>query len=507
MPLPPRTDEIETIARQLMQDLAADPQHAPGNVYGILLATNKHGQRELLKGFSGELKGQNHWPGWVPPLSHRAEIWLTEAYILDTLAQLKTQLIALSQRPGRTEHQQILTTYQKQLEQLKAHHQTRKTCRAITRRNYYSSLKGDALIQALLTLDQESQQDNLQYRRLKQERNQALTPLHGESLQAEQQLKALKKQYTTIAKTWQAQLQAAYGAELAGKEYALDLGASINCAAASICQRAAAKLLHYAASHSLEPVAMAEFGWTQSTGTLVQGEFYGPSAKERQWLEQLATMPTGTTAIAPTPLAVLYHDEALVVVDKPAGLLSVPGRRYRHQDSALSRLRYQLGPDFLQPVHRLDQATSGILVFALAATAHRALSQQFAQHRVHKTYEAILSQPIALDRGTIDLPLWGNPEERPKQSVNVEHGKPSVTHFQVLHPGPQPRLQFMPQTGRTHQLRVHAAHGQGLNSAIVGDGLYGPSPQAGRLHLHATALKLYHPISQEPLHLTSAVPF
>ncbi|MBT9315425.1 RluA family pseudouridine synthase [Leptothoe spongobia] len=229
----------------------------------------------------------------------------------------------------------------------------------------------------------------------------------------------------------------------------------------------------------------------------------------QQWQMQMQTAYAARqTGSDTTSLPILYQDEVLLVVDKPAGLLSVPGRRYHQQDSVLSRLRCQRPNDaFLQVVHRLDQATSGILVLALCAGAHRTLGQQFSQREVRKTYTAILSRPIAMESGTIDLPLWGNPDERPKQSVNRVYGKSSVTHFQVLQPGKHPRVEFMPHTGRTHQLRVHAAYPQGLNSPILGDSLYGQANQTERLQLHATSLQFMHPVTQKQMHFTSEPQF
>lgn len=223
-------------------------------------------------------------------------------------------------------------------------------------------------------------------------------------------------------------------------------------------------------------------------------------------ISQLSVLPK--TAADIPPLNILYQDKTLIVVEKPAGLLSVPGRRYHQQDSVLSRLRCQL-PDsaFLQTVHRLDQATSGLLVLATSPSAHKALGQQFSQRQVRKTYEAILSCPIVLESGTIELPLWSNPDDRPKQSVDATRGKPSVTYFQILQAGDQPRIRFVPHTGRTHQLRVHAAHPQGLNSPILGDSLYGQIGQIERLHLHATSIQFIHPVTQKHLKFTNDAPF
>ncbi|NEQ49691.1 MAG: hypothetical protein F6K11_06095 [Leptolyngbya sp. SIO3F4] len=230
----------------------------------------------------------------------------------------------------------------------------------------------------------------------------------------------------------------------------------------------------------------------------------------QKWQVQKQTAYAAEQIGADTPpLTILYQDEILIVVDKPAGLLSVPGRRYHQYDSVLSRLQYQ-SPDneFLQVAHRLDQATSGILVLAKSPSIHKNLGQQFAQQQVCKTYEAILSRPIDKTAGVIDLPLWSNPDERPRQSVNIEYGKPSQTHFEVLQQtNEHPRVKFMPYTGRTHQLRVHAAHPQGLNAAILGDLLYGHTDQVKRLHLHAKTLKFMHPITREQLKFDSQVPF
>ncbi|PSN76324.1 RNA pseudouridine synthase, partial [filamentous cyanobacterium CCP4] len=209
------------------------------------------------------------------------------------------------------------------------------------------------------------------------------------------------------------------------------------------------------------------------------------------------------------PLPVLYQDPWLIAVDKPAGLLSVPGRYSDRADSALSRLRLTLPEGaFLQPVHRLDQDTSGVLLLALDADTHRQLSQQFAQRQVAKTYQAIVVRQVCESSGLIDLPLWGNPTQRPRQQVNWQQGKPSQTRFEVLHrEGELTRIAFYPLTGRTHQLRVHAAHPQGLNAPIWGDRLYGHGEPGQRLHLHAQTLQFTHPHSQAAILINSAVPF
>ena len=213
--------------------------------------------------------------------------------------------------------------------------------------------------------------------------------------------------------------------------------------------------------------------------------------------------------LSSTELTILYEDEWLIAVNKPPGLLSVPGRYRDTFDSVLSRLRHLL-PDgiAIATVHRLDQETSGILLLARNQQTHRQLSQQFQQRQVHKVYEAVLSGCVTIDRGAIALPLWADPQNRPYQKVDWLRGKPSLTHFQVIaKEGDYTRIEFMPLTGRTHQLRVHAADLRGIGVPILGDRLYGCRAIASRLHLHARELRFEHPQSGQTLHLLAETPF
>lgn len=510
----PRTHAIEAIARGLMQQLMAAPDYPQaGSLYGVLLVQTMTGDRAVLKGFSGMSAGQSQGPGWVPLLTAQAHRALVDAETLTTLDQLKDKLIRLKQLPVRTAHKQISQQYATQLQQLKATHRQRKERRDHTRNHYSSTCQGEALTKALNSLKRESQQDSSERRRLKHQRDQALAPLAHEIAQADRQIQTLRQQYAALSLQWRIQMQSAYAADQ-GRELGPQGVGSLpqggrNVSLEQLGQRAAAKLLYYAAIHHLKPLAMAEFWWGQAKENYSPGQFYGASPKDCQTLMHLAQMSDfSQPTVSVTPLSILYQDEALIVVDKPPGLLSVPGRRHHLQDSVLSRLSCQLpNGAYLQAVHRLDQATSGILILALSPDVHRGLSQQFAQRHVCKTYEAILSGPIAAVAGTIELPLWSHPTERPRQSVHSEHGKPSVTHFQLLQAGERPRVRFVPHTGRTHQLRVHAAHAQGLNAPILGDSLYGHSNSTDRLHLHATSLELIHPTDQKRLRFTSDTPF
>jgi tRNA pseudouridine32 synthase/23S rRNA pseudouridine746 synthase len=207
------------------------------------------------------------------------------------------------------------------------------------------------------------------------------------------------------------------------------------------------------------------------------------------------------------PLMIVHADDALIAIDKPAGLLSVPGRSADKADCAASRVRTEF-PD-AKTVHRLDMATSGLLLFARGATMQRALSVMFESREVIKHYEAVVDGLVAQDDGEIDLPLIADWPQRPRQKVDHVHGKPSLTRYRVLHRDEvtrTTRLALQPLTGRTHQLRVHLL---AIGHPIVGDALYAPAemPTVTRLMLHATRLELRHPLTSQALALTSRPAF
>ncbi|WP_293131624.1 pseudouridine synthase [Microcoleus sp. bin38.metabat.b11b12b14.051] len=211
----------------------------------------------------------------------------------------------------------------------------------------------------------------------------------------------------------------------------------------------------------------------------------------------------------PQMLPIVYQDKWLIAIDKPSGLLSVPGRYLENQDSVLSRLRNLL-PDGLEltAVHRLDMQTSGILLLARDKETACQIRQQFEKRLVQKVYEAVLSGTVNVESGTIALPVKEDPVNSLLQQVDCDRGKPSITRFQVMaKQGKYDRVEFLPLTGRTHQLRVHAADVRGLGMPILGDRLYGCRACASRLHLHARELSLEHPQLREWLQLQVATPF
>ena len=208
-------------------------------------------------------------------------------------------------------------------------------------------------------------------------------------------------------------------------------------------------------------------------------------------------------------LDIVHVDGQLVVVDKPGGLLAVPGRGPEKRDCVVNRLKKMFPGGIEQPaVHRLDMATSGLMVLALTTEAHRNLSRQFFAHLVHKRYIALLDGVVAADSGEITLGFRLDPENRPWQVYDPIHGKIGTTRWRRLEiSGNRTRIEFVPHTGRTHQLRLHAAHVLGLGCPIVGDSLYGSGTQGDTMLLHAAALSFFHPETGEKMEFSSPVPF
>jgi len=205
-------------------------------------------------------------------------------------------------------------------------------------------------------------------------------------------------------------------------------------------------------------------------------------------------------------LNIVYDDDTMCIVDKPSGLLSVPGKGEAGKDSVVSRSKERFPGIIDQPaVHRLDMDTSGLLILAKTKEAHRTLSIQFQEGKVQKYYEAILSGKIEQGRGVIRLPFRLDIDDRPRQIYDKIHGKWGVTEWELIrYEGEYSRVGFTPTTGRTHQLRVHSAHPLGLGFPIVGDALYGGHSKHGELKLHATKLTIQHPDSGELLESYSA---
>ena len=510
----PRTPEVEELARNLMVKLARDDRYTrEGKMYGVLLVETTTGERCSIAAFSGLLNGEAVVAGWVPPIPGRDRVAIDEAATLADLATMKQELelIDLDRLPARSQYQLLAAEFVTRLGKLAIEHRHRKACRQRQREQAESSLRDAALTTVLTEITNASCQDGRERRQLKQERDAILQPLQAILAQLDDRIRSLKQQRKIRSRQLQTQLHDAYqlmnflGTSRSLREL---MPGGIPTGTGACC---APKLLHYAATHQLRPIAMAEFWWgdegtgKQGDGGKLQGEFYGACEERCQplmgfMLAGLSSPPAGLA------LPIIYEDEDLIAVDKPAGLLSVPGRTIDLQDSVLTRLR-KLYPE-IYAVHRLDRDTSGILLFARSKLTERQLNQQFADRQVHKIYQAILGGKIEVESGEIDLPLWGDPLDRPRQRVDFQLGKPSLTKFQLLGQiNGYTRIELIPVTGRTHQLRVHTADPQGLGVAILGDRLYGCQADVDRLHLHAQEIALIHPHTSKQISLQTQCPF
>lgn len=291
------------------------------------------------------------------------------------------------------------------------------------------------------------------------------------------------------------------------RKYPLPPGGTGDCCAP--------KLLQYAYQQGLKPLCMAEFWWGATTKTELRHHLnYYPACRGK--CKPILTWMLQGLDVDPDPellglqqmeLPVVYEDEWLVVVDKPSGLLSVPGRIGQYSVEAIMQQRY---PGCVV-AHRLDMGTSGLLIVAKTQEVYHTLQEQFVKHQVKKKYLAVLEEPNSLNtqsipntpilsQGRISLPLRPDPMNRPRQLVDLEHGKRAVTDYEFLS---ERVVALWPQTGRTHQLRIHCAHPDGLGRPIVGDELYGTRQKDQRLMLHAAELWFQHPVTRQSMHITS----
>ena len=294
------------------------------------------------------------------------------------------------------------------------------------------------------------------------------------------------------------------------RKYPLPPGGTGDCCAP--------KLLQYAYQQGLKPLCMAEFWWGETTKTELRHHLnYYPACRGK--CKPVLTWMLQGLDVDPDPallnferqeLPVVYEDEWLLVVNKPSGLLSTPGRVEEYSVETMMQQRY---PGSMI-AHRLDMGTSGLLIVAKTLEVYRNLQEQFVKRQVRKKYLAVL-EPLenleTLDRldilerrGTISLPLRPDPMNRPRQLVDSEHGKRAVTDYEFLS---DCLVALWPQTGRTHQLRIHCAHPDGLGRPIVGDELYGTREKGQRLMLHAAEIWFCHPVKSINMHLSVAPDF
>ena len=489
-----------------------------GKMFGVLIVQTEHGETGYLAAFSGILAGKNLHPFFVPPvydlLQPQGFFKIEEENISSinrNIRQLENDkaYAALSAELARTiqSAEDILATAKAQLKEAK-------TAREQRRKEKELNAQEEA------ELIRESQFQKAEYKRLERSWKARITTLQTQTEDWERRISALKSERKTRSAALQQKLFEQFGmlnyrGEV--KNLCEIFGQTVHKtppAGAGEC--AAPKLLQQAYLHGWKPIAMAEFWWGDSPKTEIRhhGHYY-PACKGKcepilqhmlQGLQVEENPMLKRMQVPSKNLEIVYEDPWLSVINKPAGMLSVPGKEDAVSVYSLMREQY---PEADSPltVHRLDMATSGLMLIAKTKRVHQNLQAQFKNRLVRKRYVALLEGIVPKDKGTVDLPLCLNPLDRPRQMVHTEHGKPAITDYQVLErlDGKRTRIAFYPRTGRTHQLRIHAAHPLGLHCPIIGDELYGK--KAERLYLHAEYLEFTHPITGETLKITKEAEF
>lgn len=499
--LEPRLKELEEIHNF---GFGNEPERdVCGKMFGVLVVQNRStGETGYLAAFSGKLAGSNHHQGFVPPVFdileeggffRRGEAILNE--INRETEQLENSGIF---RQLEKELQSEVSEAELHIGQLKETHQAKKFGRTARRE---AGEGNQALIRK--QLEEESARDHFEMKDLKRYWKIRVDTARNNLEQYNARISALKEQRKRGSAALQQQIFEHYSF-LNARGERKSLGEIFSHtgvqppAGAGEC--AAPKLLQYAFIRQLKPIAMAEFWWGASPpGEIRRHRHFYPACRGKclpilgHMLEGMEVEQTESRTNTTSDIVILYKDEHIVVLEKPSGVLSVPGKE--ESDSVYTRIRVKY-PQATGSVivHRLDMSTSGLMLIALHAEAHKVLQHQFLTRSVEKRYTALLDGIVEKREGTIDLPLRVDLDDRPRQMVCYEHGKAARTHWRVSgYEAGKTRIHFYPVTGRTHQLRVHAAHPDGLDTPITGDELYGTG--GTRLHLHADRLQFTHPVS------------
>ena len=484
-----------------------------GKMFGVLVVRTPAGEVGYLAAFSGNLAGKNVHPFFVPPIYDLLQpdgfFRQEEEQINEINARIRTQQASPALEDARSRLQSTIEYCDFVLQAAKDLMKKRKEERDRLRQFPLTEEETALLIK-------ESQHMKAAHKLTKKSLRSILEEDQAKVDRLEQEIEQLKQERKRRSATLQRKLFEQFRILNARGEVKdlceLFAPTSQGTPPAGAGECAAPKLLQYAYQHQLEPIAMAEFWWGDSPKTEIRHHgYYYPACKGKcepilhHMLQGLRVdeNPLLADSHRETKLDILYEDDYLLVINKPEGMLSVPGKG--DADSVYQRLSI-LYPEATGPiiVHRLDMATSGLLLAAKTKEAHQNLQAQFKNRTIQKRYIALLEGEVPQDEGEIRLPLCPDPLDRPRQIVSEEFGKPALTHYRVLERTSGKTL-FYPLTGRTHQLRVHAAHPQGLHCPILGDELYGR--KAERLYLHAEYLAFTHPITSERIEIQKSPAF
>ncbi|MCU4165529.1 pseudouridine synthase [Carboxylicivirga caseinilyticus] len=504
-------------ASEQIQSLLPKPSESEkGKMYGVLIATTIDNRVGFLTAYSGNEQNFNSSIPFVPQVF---DITNPDGFFRigeADLNKINTSIFEAEHSPDLIQLQKELNNEIEQakliIDQVKAAIATAKSKRDIIRQKSFNKPDYELVKAKLIN---ESQREKSQLSQLKKKYQKQIEDKKQELDAYLKQIKKLKK----IRKQQSAKLQE----KLFNHYLFLNANGETQSASAIFSETAqkvppagtgdccAPKLLHYAFQHQFTPVAMAEFWWGTSPKKEIRHHGYFYPACKSKCEPILGHMLQGLEIegrechYSNLTIELINEDEAIAIINKPAGLLSVPGKE--ENTSVYTQVK-KLYPNATGPliVHRLDMATSGLMIIAKNKEVHENLQKQFLNKTVEKQYVAWLDGIIQTENGQIDLPLRVDLDDRPRQLVCNEYGKPAVTRWEVIeHKENRTKVHFYPLTGRTHQLRVHAAHPLGLNTPITGDELYGKKNE--RLLLHAEEISFIHPTTSERVTFKAPSPF
>ena len=512
-PHPLAIEASEQVKKYISRQEKWEGELEQGKMFGVLVVQDCDGNIGFLAAFSGNIDGKGTHPYFVPPIF--------DPTLPDGHFKAEEQRITqLNQQISRLESDNHLTELKTELERQKGQASAEIEQAKATIRQHKA--ERDKQRSAGITDEQnagfirQSQFEKAELKRLERRWTESIGTIASEIERTDSKTCSLKEERKQLSEALQQWLFGQYvvlnakGERKSIKEIFEKERGTLPPAATGDC--AAPKLLQYSFCNGLKPLAMAEFWWGDSpTGEIRHhGTFYPACHSKCEpildfMLRGLDVEPNPLKAPAARQIEILYDDEWIVAANKPAGMLSVPGKE--SDVSVCSAIR-EMFPEAEGPmvVHRLDMATSGILLIAKTKEVYVALQRQFASRTINKRYRALLNGCPECAEGIISLPIILNPDDRPRQMVDFEHGKTAITRYSVVDSKDGRALvDFFPMTGRTHQLRVHSAHKMGLGCPIVGDNLYG-SP-SDRLYLQAVEIGFEHPVTKKKIVITAKEEF
>ena len=505
----------EIVKRHISENIDEYSEAKDGKMFGVLIIRDKQGKTGFLAAYSGLLNNRNDHPFFVPPVY---DLLNPDGYFKaeeKRISDINKKIGALESDPDyislKKDFNILIIESDREIAEFKELMKAKKILRDRKRNNLDENCTEESLLA-------ESRFLKAEFKRLQKKLSDKIEKLKENLQQYEEQIRDLKKERKESSAILQRRLFDSFRMKNAKGEVKglCDIfgTTAIKFPPAGSGECCAPKLLQYAYIHNLKPVAMAEFWIGESPKSIIrkEGNYY-PSCTGKCgpilsfMLQGLDVESNPVENIKqPESLEVIYEDNNIIVINKPQGMLSVPGKN--NTVSALEILKQNTDYQDLNvyAVHRLDMATSGLLMFAKGEESYKRFQSLFAEHNIEKHYIAVLDGLIQKNQGIIDLPLSSDYLERPKQKVDFENGKRAITIFKVISAEKgKTRIDFMPVTGRTHQLRMHSSHISGLDTPILGDELYGKKDK--RLYLHSYSMRFIHPFTQKEIYIVKDADF